>query len=283
MSWSATERQRSFTICPTPLRSPQQPGALTLLWIIRNWNRRRILKSADTSEDAWRMAWSDLRLLRRLNDMEQQRLRELAALFIHEKSLEPVQGLLLTRRMKQTIALQACLPILNLGFDWIDHLVSVVVYPDTFVSEVTERDDVGVVHHYRQARSGESWERGPLVLSWADIEAGLGEDGYNVVLHEVAHRLDALDGAVNGKPPLHAGMRDLTWRDSLCAAFEDFTRRVRANEDTLIDPYAAESPAEFFAVFTEAFFETPHGVIAEYPAVYEQMAAFYRQDPSRQG
>ena len=112
-----------------------------MLWIIRNWNRRRILKSADTSEDAWRMAWSDLRLLRRLNDMEQQRLRELAALFIHEKSLEPVQGLLLTRRMKQTIALQACLPILNLGFDWIDHLVSVVVYPDTFVSEVTERDE----------------------------------------------------------------------------------------------------------------------------------------------
>jgi Mlc titration factor MtfA (ptsG expression regulator) len=254
-----------------------------LLWILRNWNRRRILKRTDTSEHGWRMAWSDLCLLRRLNDIERQRLRELAALFLHEKSLEPVQDLRLTHRMKQTIALQACLPVLNLGFDWIDDLVTVVVYPDTFVSEVTESDDAGVVHHYREARIGESWERGPLVLSWADVEAGHGEDGYNVVLHEVAHRLDALDGAVNGKPPLHAGMRDKAWRDSFRAAFEDFTRRVRANEATLIDPYAAASPAEFFAVFTEVFFETPLVVIAEYPAVYEQLAAFYRQDPGRHG
>ena len=107
-----------------------------MLRMIRDWSRRRILERAGTSPAAWREAWSGLPELRRLREPESGRLLELATLFLHEKSLEAVRGFVLTPRMRQTIALKACLPILNLGFDWFDRLATVVVYPETFISEV---------------------------------------------------------------------------------------------------------------------------------------------------
>ena len=214
-----------------------------------------------------------------LNEDDMTRLRRLAALFIEEKSLEPVQGLVLTDTMARIIALQACLPILNLGFEWLDKVLSVVIYPDTFLSEVTEHDEHGVVHSYREPRSGESWERGPLIIAWSDVEADRSLDGHNVILHEVAHKLDALDGTTNGVPWLKGKADADLWRRAFTSAYEDLVRRVDSGEDTAIDPYAAESPAEFFAVFTEAFFETPDVIDADYPQVYARLASFYRQDP----
>jgi len=222
-------------------------------------------------------------VLSRVSGSEALRLRELAALFIHEKSMEPVAGLVLTSSMRQTMALQACLPVLNLGLGWLDQLASVVVYPDTFLSEIVEHDEYGVVHNYREARAGESWQQGPLILSWTDVEAGTRIDGYNVVIHEIAHRLDALNGAANGRPPLHRGMAGGVWAEVFTDAFADFVDRVDAGEDTAIDPYASDSPAEFFAVLSESFFEIPCAVASEYPAAYDQLAAFYRQDPASNG
>ncbi len=250
-----------------------------MIWPLRNLLRARVLRRSDTSAAYWLSAWRRLPLLRGLADDEAARLRELATLFLHEKTLEPVEGLTLTTHMGQIIALQACLPVLNLGIDWLDGWVSVIVYPDAFASDFSEEDHAGVVHAYREERSGEAWERGPLVLSWADIEAGAALDGNNVILHEIAHKLDALDGGTNGKPPLHRGMSVARWSQVFHAAFEDLGRRVDANAYSAIDPYAATSPAEFFAVLTEAFFETPDAVEADYPEVYGQLAELYRQDP----
>jgi Mlc titration factor MtfA (ptsG expression regulator) len=218
-------------------------------------------------------------LLRGLGDAERAELRTLAALFLDEKSLEPVQGLALDDGMRRAIALQACLPVLELGLDWLDGWQAVIVYPDSFVSDVEDEDEAGVIHRWREARSGESWDRGPLILSWADVEAGRQLDGYNVVLHEIAHKLDALDGVTTGKPPLHRGMSEGQWQSVFSAAYADFCARVDAGEAVAIDDYAASEPSEFFAVFSEAFFETPERVVASYPAVYDQLRAFYRQDP----
>lgn len=238
-----------------------------------------MLARADLSTAAWAKAFQVLPSIQPLRDEEALRLRELAALFLHEKNFEAVQGLALNGFMQQVIALQACLPVLNLGIDWYRDLLAVVVYPDIFLSEISEHDESGLVHHYHEARSGEAWEHGALLLAWSEIEAGFGLVGHNVVLHEIAHVIDSANGSANGHPPLPSSMSAQAWADDLGAAFAHFSARVDDDEDTVIDPYASESPAEFFAVFTEVFFETPAVMVEEYPRVYRQFSEFYRQDP----
>jgi segregation and condensation protein B len=157
--------------------------------------------------------------------------------------------------------------------------VEVIVYPDEFVPRMEFVDDDGVVHREQAPRAGEAWLQGPVILSWADVAPRDEGDGVNVVIHEFAHKLDMLNGDANGFPPLHAGMNRREWAAAFAQAYEDFTRRVGADEETLIDPYAVESPAEFFAVMSEAFFELPRVVAAEYTTLYAQLRLFYKQDP----
>jgi len=126
---------------------------------------------------------------------------------------------------------------------------------------------------------GESWEHGPVILSWEDVQNSGANDGFNLVIHEFAHKLDMLDGSANGAPALHVNMSLAEWSRVFTQAYADFCARVDRAEDTDIDPYASESPAEFFAVLSEAFFEIPLSVRRLYPEVYEQLALFYRQDP----
>jgi Mlc titration factor MtfA (ptsG expression regulator) len=248
---------------------------LTRWWTSRVLERER----ARVDPDDWARVRDALPLLDELTDEETQRLGDLALLFLREKRLDPVRGLELTEPMRLAIALQACLPVLELGLDWYGGWYAVIVYPEEFVPEREVMGDDGVVWTEQEAKSGEAWEQGPVILSWADVEAGMDRDGYNVVIHELAHKLDMRDGAANGCPPLHAGMSPKVWAETFSAAYEDLCRRVDAEEETPIDPYATESPAEFFAVVSEYFFELPELLHAEYAAVYDQLRAFYRQDP----
>lgn len=218
-------------------------------------------------------------LLDGLSEESAARLGDLALLFLREKRLEPVQGLVLDERQRLILALQASLPVLELGLDWYRGWYAVILYPDEFVTVHENVDDAGVVWTAGEVRSGEAWEQGPVILSWPDVEAGRERDGYNVVLHEMAHKLDMRDGVANGRPPLHPGMSPRAWSDAFSAAYEDLARRADAGEDTPIDPYGAESPAELFAVCSEAFFELPDLLAGEYPRLYEQLRVFYRQDP----
>ncbi|MDZ7686070.1 MAG: M90 family metallopeptidase [Gammaproteobacteria bacterium] len=117
-----------------------------------------------------------------------------------------------------------------------------------------------------------------MVLSWEDID-WQEDEGYNVVLHEFAHKLDMLNGDADGLPPLHRDMSRARWSEVLGAAFDDLSQYDEADPDAWMDPYGAESPAEFFAVASEAFFDTPAALHATRPALYEQLRAFYRQDP----
>ncbi|MGF1546571.1 MAG: zinc-dependent peptidase [Thiotrichales bacterium] len=248
---------------------------------LRRWRRNRLLPNLDTTAATWACAWNHLPVLRGLSANEGARLRQLAALLLNEKSFEPAAGFRPPPEATRMIALLACLPILNLGLDWLDDFVSIIVYPDEFIAEFDEHDDdTGVVHRIREARSGESWDIGPLVLSWADVLESADLDGYNVVLHEIAHKLDARDGAVNGKPPLPRDLSARDWSTAFLAAYEDHVRNVERGRPTTLDDYAAEAPEEFFAVVTEAFFETPHALRTLYPDVYALLARFYRQDPS---
>lgn len=233
-------------------------------------------------EEDWRMAL-ELPVFSGLTAQELAALRELAERLLADKTFTPVSGAELTGRMLAAIASQAALPVLNLGYGWYGSWKEIIVYPEQFVPDREITDDFGVVHRVRHPLSGEAWEGGPLILSLDDVAwSGLCE-GYNVVIHEFAHKLDMKNGAVDGLPPLHSDMDAAGWATAFGPAYEDFGRRVdraeQAGEELDIDPYASESPAEFFAVLSEYFFELPDLLSAEYPAVYAQMRRFYRQDP----
>ena len=228
-------------------------------------------------EAAWR-AVLELPLFDGLDAAERQRLRERAIGLLADKAFSGAGGLEMTGAKATTIAAFAALTVLNLGEGWYSGWTEIVVYPGEFIFEGEQMDETGIVHHLRHARSGEAMERGPLVLSWQDVEGSGRGEGFNVVIHEFAHKLDMRNGSANGRPPLHAGMSPDDWARILQAAYDDLCRRVERDGETLIDPYATENPAEFFAVLSEYFFESPDVLHKNYPAVYMQLAKFYRQD-----
>lgn len=243
------------------------------------WRRARALRRQDIGDAQWRRTMDRFSFFRTLPAVDQRRLRELTALFLDRKPVIGAGGLVMTRDMQLVIAAQACLLVLNLDLDFYDGWVEVIVYPDEFITDHEYIDEDGVVHRVRAPISGEAWEQGPVILSWRDAAAADGGFGYNVVMHEFAHKIDMLNGAPDGFPPLHADMDRTLWTDVFSAAYADLQDRLDRREETLIDEYAAEDPAEFFAVLSEMFFETPDALRNSYPGAYEQLAVFYRQDP----
>jgi MtfA peptidase len=246
---------------------------------LKSWRRKRVLGQNRIPDELWRQVIEARPLFMGLASEELGRLKDLATLFLAEKDISGAAGQEIDDMIRVTTAAQACLPILNLGIDYYNGWVEVVVYPGEFAPIHEYMDDAGVVHQTRHPLAGESWLGGPVILSWADVNYVDDGAGVNVVIHEFAHKLDMLNGDVNGYPPLHQGMRREAWAQAFTEAYEDFRKRVDAGEETVIDPYAAESPAEFFAVLSEALFEIPHLLKDEYASVYEQLALFYRQDP----
>ena len=252
-----------------------------MLTRLRRWRRQYLLRRSRIPRHQWQQCVARLPVLSGLASPELVRLRELASLFVRAKSIIGAGGLDVDEDMRVVIAAQACLLILNLGLDYYAGWHEVILYPDTFLVEHREQDAAGVVHESRRALGGEAWGRGPVILSWADARPGAYPHGAgsNVILHEFAHKLDMLNGHANGMPPLHRNMAREEWTEALAQAYTDFRCAVQQRRDTAIDPYAAESPAEFFAVLSEVFFESPWQLYDRYPAAYRQLALFYRQDP----
>jgi hypothetical protein len=245
---------------------------------LRAWRRQRAARAFQVAEPQWQAVEERLPFLAFLPAADRPRLRQLALEFLAEKEMDGAGGFLLTDPVRLSIALQACLPILNLGLDRYRGWVGVVVYPGDFVIPRQVTDEAGVVHTYDDPVLGEAWEGGPVVLSW-DAAAG-NPDGINVVIHEFAHKLDMGNGAVDGMPALHPDMQREDWSRTLGADFRDFRAWIDAGNDSWLDPYAAESPSEFFAVAAEAFFETPTWLEEDFPATYEQFRRYFRQDPA---
>jgi Mlc titration factor MtfA (ptsG expression regulator) len=218
-----------------------------------------------------------------LTEPEAGRLKELTTIFLDEKQFEAVQGLVLDPLQKASIAVQACLPILHLGLDWYNGWSTLILTPKEFKEKRRDHDGA-LIHEYDEDLGGEVMELGPVVLSWRDVEDSGWGDGYNVVIHEMAHKLDLQSGDYDGCPPLHRGMDYSAWTRAFTEAYEDLRGRVkrlgkRAEKALAIDPYAATDPAEFFAVCTEYFFEKPRVLRKEYPGVYDQLVLFYKQEP----
>ncbi len=248
--------------------------------IQRFWQQHILFRSR-IPYSLWHKTIMTSTLLSCLDRKERHRLRKLASLFLHEKAITGAGGLDVNDTMRVYIAATACLLILNLDLDYYDGWSEIIVYPDTFVIKREEYDENGLVHNTQRALAGESWQRGPVILSWSDARPEDQPDRHasNVVLHEFAHKLDMLNGAANGMPPLHASMTREDWTKSLSLAYKKLHQKIDHHKQTSIDPYGAENPAEFFAVLTETFFEHPARLQKAYRQVYQQFCLFYRQDP----
>jgi len=247
----------------------------------REWRRKRTLKSAPLDEALWKRVAAKLSFLRGLPEQDTARLKQLVVLFLAEKEMHGAHGLQLTDEVRLSIAAQACLPILNLGLDIYQGWVGVIVYPGEFRVQKEEVDEDGVVHSFADELAGEAWPGGPVILSWEDV--GLAERGYNVVIHEFAHKIHMDGGGDENFPAARTGMDAAKWRKTLKESYDRFCAEVDSGEPTFIDPYAAEHPAEFFAVMSEAFFTESAVLARDWPELYEQLASFYRQDPAATG
>lgn len=248
----------------------------------RRWRRAQTLKHRAIPEPLWQLTLARFPFLAARSDADLQQLRELCTLFLADKEFAGMQGLQVSDEMALAIAAQACLPVLHLGLVWYDAFKGIVVHPDVVVARREHVDEDGVMHHYDEELTGEAMAGGPLMLSWHDVaDAGVSAQwGYNVVIHEFVHVIDLRDGLADGIPALEGRTAHAHWQATIKAEYEVFCNRVDAEEETLLDPYGAESIDEFFAVVSEVFFVAPQDLLEEHPRMYELLRGFYRQDPA---
>jgi hypothetical protein len=233
--------------------------------------------------DAWRATIErNVPYTRLLPAADLDELHGHVQVFLAEKTFEGCRGMVVTDTVRLTIAAQACLLLLHRETDYYPLLDTILVYPSAFEVELEWSVDGHVHARTTDVRIGESWQRGIVVLSWQDVQDGAADirDGHNVVLHEFAHQLDHEGGDDDGTPLLGDREQRAAWARVLGAAYEGLVQDVERGAETLLDPYASESPAEFFAVATEFFFEASVELRREQPELYEQLKRFYRQDPA---
>lgn len=225
---------------------------------------------------------------RLLNREEQEKLENLVQVFVAEKNWEGCGGLELTEEIRITIAANACVLLLGLDHDLYSGVESILVYPSSVRRPQRESSffDTSVqVSASNPAVLGEAHLGGPIILAWDAVAYGSrhGSLGQNVVFHEFAHKLDMLDHAVDGTPPLSTRGQYERWSKACGAVYFSMKRQLEAGEATFLDPYGAQSEAEFFAVATEFFFEKPRQLQRNHPQLYAVLAEFYRQDPAARG
>lgn len=212
----------------------------------------------------------------------QLQLKKHIQVFVAEKPFIGCAGLEVTDEMRVTIAAQACLLLLNRRRPgYYPNLRQVLLYPGAFVVDRVQTDGAGVLQDQRHALSGESWSQGQVILSWDDSVQGAAvtDDGHNVVIHEFAHQLDQENGHANGAPVLPRREHYQRWSQVLGGEFQRLQQQAAEGLPTLINPYGATNPAEFFAVVSEVFFEQPQRMAVEHPELYEQLRRLYRVDP----
>ena len=201
---------------------------------------------------------------------------------VAEKPFIGCAGQVITDEVRVLIAAQAALLLLHRQTGYFAQLRQILVYPGAFVVERSQPDELGLTHETRRALSGESWEQGQILLSWDDVLAGAADpaDGHNVVIHEFAHQLDQERGRANGAPWLGRREGYVNWARVLSGEYAALQRQLaRGEPPPVIDAYAATSPAEFFAVVSEHFFEQPAALAAAHPALYAEFTRCYRTDP----
>jgi Mlc titration factor MtfA (ptsG expression regulator) len=252
------------------------------------WRRRQRQKIlAEPFPDEWReIMRRNVGYLRYLTPEERKLLEDLTQVFVREKSFEGCGGLELSDEIVVTIAANACILLIGLGHELYADVESILVYPSSVRPPARPRSpfDTSIrIEGEPPVLLGEAHLGGPVILVWDTVkrDSRHPDHGHNVVFHEFAHKLDMLDHEIDGTPPLESHKAYARWSQACGDVYFELQRRVELGLPSFLDPYAATSEGELFAVATEVFFERPRELFAEHPALYEVLAGFYRQDPAR--
>jgi len=269
-----------------------------LVWLLLPpWlrRRRRALDSERPLPPAWRVIFArNVPVTRELPAALARRFDGLVQSFLREKQFVGCGGLDITDEIRVTIAAQACVLLLGRPGSLYDELQSILVYPGAFWVEDEVHDDDGLVTRRRRELAGEAWDSHRIILSWDDVTESLAErgDGYNVVLHEFAHYLEAEGrglapassvAAATGDTARRDNARDRAraWTANMEREFTSFCAVVDRGEETFLDPYAAEDESEFLAVATEDFVECGADLRAAHPRLYALLVEYYGTDPAQ--
>ena len=259
-----------------------------VFWLIgvpRLQGRRRVALGRQPLPALW-LQWleQDVSAYRRLPAELRDKLHSLVQIFVQQKSFVGCNGLTVTDRMRVVIAANACLLVVNRPGVPQQHLYeelySILVYPTAFIVPETRRDQAGLITEGHRVLSGQAWDSRRILLSWEDIELSH-QTGHNVVLHEFAHYLDMEDETMDGAPGLGSKAAYEQWSSIFWEEYRRLHATLQAGLPTLLDPYAATAPAEFFAVVTEVFFGQPVELEAQHAGLYQQLRKYYRVDPAR--
>lgn len=247
---------------------------------------RNFFSGADDVPAVFKPEWEKiledrLPLYARLPGEVREKLRQRIARFVESTRFEGCNGLELTEEMILTVAAQACLLVLHRDGEPYPELRVVYLYPTTFSSVQKSQDALGIVTEGEVSRLGESWEMGTVILAWDSVEDGARNvyDGHNVTFHEFSHQLDHENGSTDGAPPLASRAAYRSWAKVFGENYADFQDLLERGKRTLIDPYGATNPAEFYAVATETFFEKPRQMAEDRPELYGELKSFYGVDP----
>ena len=243
--------------------------------------RRKRIASKPLPPEWLALIERDVPCFRQLAGADQEELLRHLAIFLAEKHFAGAGGFTVTDEVRLVIAVQACLLLLHRDTDYYPALSSIVVYPGEYRAPRRDWDGPWVVTEWMEIRAGESFEGGTVVLSWEDVTMGLSGQwpGYNVVFHEFAHQLDEESWPPDGTPPMPHIERS-RFVEVMQREYEQLRTKDEQGIETLLDPYGAENPAEFFAVATESFFSQPADLLAVHPELYEVLKCYYRQDPA---
>jgi Mlc titration factor MtfA (ptsG expression regulator) len=263
---------------------------------LRRFLAARRRSRLEITDELWAAALEQHPICRRLPESRQDELRTRTAEVLARISLDTARGVPRDAGLLLSVALQAALPVLELGVNWYRAVRTVLLVPGEYETELTTVDEAGVVHEGIDTISGEVGHQRPVVLSVADVEASGWGEGYNVVIHEMAHVIDGTSGELDGVPALPPGIGHDRWGEILAGARSDHERRVRRTgtrtvsagvrtgrpsaRGPVIDPYGAEGPEEFFACACELFFERPARLRRAYPELYGLFTEFFGFDPA---
>ena len=259
--------------------------AVFLAWVIHSklqHSRRNKLFLKPLPSDWIQILKDNVSLYSLLPENLKDELHGRINIFLDEKEFIGCGGLQMSDKIRITIVGNACILLLKRDKRCFPRFTTILVHPDTYVAKEVTYDGLVEIHD-DSVRSGESWHRGPVVLSWSNVIHGSlnSDDGHNVVLHEFAHKLDEENEIMNGLPVLRDSSHYADWAKVLSKEYDSLLIRVEHSTNSVIDAYGAVSPVEFFAVATESFFEKPLQMKQKLPELYEQFKIFYNLDPAK--
>ena len=251
-----------------------------LFWWLKQRRRRRVA-SAPLSPQWSRVLEENVAHYGYLSPAEREKAERDLKIVVAEKNWEGCGGLAMTDEIRVTIAAQAAIMLLGFDVSALDHVATVLVYPTGYIAPASQQIGSAVLVG-EDHRLGEAWQRGPVILSLANVlEDGRNPGrGHNLVWHELAHQLDMLDRTCDGTPPLPNRQAYRRWRQVMTDEYERLATHASRGRPTLLDEYGATDPAEFFAVATECFFDRPKELRERHGRLYDVLAQFYRQDPA---